>query len=158
MWEPFRLWGTCIFGIIKVPGEGRLVLVPVSPPVHFEGVENRNIFSGRAISEQHLSERAVLWTAWVCGQTRAQQWGAVQRRVCFYVLCISIHQPIEPTVVCTEFVTWLVVLLFMPKGSHFAGIHTAYRERQRDLTANHYRTFSLFLAPARPFILATMSW
>ena len=40
--------------------KARLFLVPVSPPVHFEGVENRNFFSGRAISEQHLSERAVL--------------------------------------------------------------------------------------------------
>ena len=45
--------------------EEGLSLVPVSPPpVHFEGVENRNLFvSGRAISEQHLSERAVLCTA-----------------------------------------------------------------------------------------------
>ena len=75
---------------------------------------------------------------------------------CFYVLCTRIHQHIEPTVVCAEFVTWIVVLLFMPKGSYFAGIHTAYRERQRNLTAHHYRT--LFFAPARPFILATMSW
>ena len=51
----------------------------------------------------------------------------------FYVLCTSIHQHIEPTVVCTEFVTWIVVLLFMPKDSHFAGIRTAYRKRQRNL-------------------------
>ena len=49
------------------------------------------------------------------------------------VYVTSIHQHIEPTVVCAEFVTWIVVLLFMPKGSHFPGIHTAYRERQRNL-------------------------
>ena len=89
------------------------------------------------------------------GRTRAQLWGAVERGVCFYVLCTSIHQHIEPTVVYAEFVTWTVVLLFMPKGSHFDGIHTADSKRQRNLTAHHYRTF--FVAPARPFILATMS-
>ena len=70
------------------------------------------------------------------GRTRAQLWGAVERGVCFYVLCTSIHQHMEPTV---------VVLLFMPKGSHFAGIYTAYRERQRNLAAHHYRTFLFFL-------------
>ena len=63
------------------------------------------------------------------GQTRAQLWGAVERGVCFYVLCTSIHQHIEPAVVCAAFVTWTGVLLFMPKGSHFAGIHTAYSAR-----------------------------
>ena len=48
-------------------------LVPISPPVHFEGVENRHFFflDGR-FCEQHLSERAVLWTARVYGQARAQ--------------------------------------------------------------------------------------
>ena len=60
--------------------------------------------------------------------------------------CAPVHQHIEPKVVCAEFVTWIVVLFFMPKGSHFAGIHTAYRERQRNLTAH----------PAGPFIMATM--
>ena len=41
-------------------GEG-FFLVPISPPVRFEGVENRNCFflDGR-FCEQHLSERAVL--------------------------------------------------------------------------------------------------
>ena len=42
--------------------KGRLFfLVPISPPVHFEGVENRHVFflDGR-FCEQHLSERAVL--------------------------------------------------------------------------------------------------
>ena len=38
-----------------------------------------------------------------------------KRCVCFYILCTSIHQHIEPTVVCVEFVTWIVVLLLMPK-------------------------------------------
>ena len=38
--------------------EAFLFLVPVSPPAHFEGVKNHNFFlSGRAISEQHPSER-----------------------------------------------------------------------------------------------------
>ena len=48
-------------------------LVPISPPVRFEGVENRNFFflDGR-FCEQHLSEREGLWTAWVYGRTRAQ--------------------------------------------------------------------------------------
>ena len=71
-----------------------------------------------------------------------------------YVLCI-VHQYTpahRPTVVCAEFVTLIAVLLFMPKGSHFASIHTAYKERQRNLTTLHYRFFS-----AGPFILATMS-
>ena len=42
--------------------KGRLFLVPVSPPVHFEGVENRNFFFRLDVRfcEQHLSERAVL--------------------------------------------------------------------------------------------------
>ena len=75
------------------------------------------------------------------GQTRVHLCGAVERGVCFYVLCTSIHQHIRPTVVCAEFVTWIVVLLYMPKGSHLAGIHTVYRERQWNLTAHHYRTF-----------------
>ena len=35
-------------------------LVPISPPVHFEGVENRNFFLDGRFCEQHLSERAVL--------------------------------------------------------------------------------------------------
>ena len=39
--------------------EAFLLLVPVSPPVHFEWVKII-IFSGRAISEQHFSERAGL--------------------------------------------------------------------------------------------------
>ena len=34
--------------------------VSLSPPVHFEGVENHSFVSGRAISEQLLSERALL--------------------------------------------------------------------------------------------------
>ena len=38
---------------------GKDFLVPVSPPVHFEGVENRNFF-GQAISDQDLFERAIL--------------------------------------------------------------------------------------------------
>ena len=39
----------------------RLFMVPVSPPVCFDGVENRDSFflDGR-FCEQHLSERAVL--------------------------------------------------------------------------------------------------
>ena len=51
-------------------------LAPVSPPVHFDGAKIA-FFSGRAISEQHLSERAVLRTACVYGRTCAQLWGAV---------------------------------------------------------------------------------
>ena len=128
----------CVFVCVHIPlpvvdsvREG-FFLVPISPPVHFEGVQNRHLFSWRAI----------LWTAWVYGRTRAQLWGAVERDVCFYVLCTSMHQHIEPTVLCAEFATWIVVLLFMPKGLHFAGIHTAYRERQRNLTAHHYSFFS----------------
>ena len=84
------------------------------------------------------------------GQTGAQLWGAVEKGVCFYVMCTSIHQHLEPTVVRAEFVTWIVVLLFMPKGSHFAGIHTAYRWRQRNLTAHHYRAGFCFVLRARP--------
>ena len=52
---------------------------------------------------------------------------------------------------CAAFVTWMGALLFMPKSSHFAGIHTAYSERQRNLTAHHYRTLLLFLS-ARPSV------
>ena len=74
-------------------------------------------FSGRAISEEHLSERAVLWTAWVYvyGQVRAELWGAVERGVCFYELCPNLHQHIKHKVVCAELVTSIVRLLFMPK-------------------------------------------
>ena len=37
------------------------ILVPISPPVHFEAVENRNFaFLDWRFCEQHLSERAVL--------------------------------------------------------------------------------------------------
>ena len=41
----------------------------------------------------------------------------------------------------------------MPKGSPFAGIHSACRERQQNLTAHHYRTFVFVLQhpPARSF-------
>ena len=67
--------------------------------------------------------------------------GAVERGVCVYVLSTSIHQHIEPTVVCAAFVTWMGMLLFMPKDSHFAGIHTAYIKRQQNLTAHYYRIF-----------------
>ena len=66
----------------------------------------------------------------------------------FHRLCTSIHQHIEPTVVCAELVTYIAVLLFIPKGSHFAAIHTAYMERQRNVTAHHYR--QLFFFSARP--------
>ena len=37
-------------------GSHSFLLVPVSPPVHFEGVKN-HIFSGRAISQQPPSDR-----------------------------------------------------------------------------------------------------
>ena len=132
--------------------KGRLFLVPVSPPVHFEGVENRHFFSGRAI----------LWTApfWAGGFVNSMGvWPSTctaircgWARCTFYVLCTSIHQHIETTVVCAAFVTWMGVLLFMSKGSHFAGIHIAYsyRKRQRNLTAHHYRTF-FWCPPARSF-------
>ena len=41
-------------------GTSSTSFVPVSPPVHFEGAENRSVFSsGRPISEKHLSEWAV---------------------------------------------------------------------------------------------------
>ena len=122
--------------------KGRVFLVPVSPPVHFEWSKivfflywrylNRTFLSGQ-FCEQH-------------GRTakHVHSYGALERCVCFYVLCASIHQHIEPTVVCSEFLTRIVVLLFMHKGSHFVGIHTAYRERQRNLTAHHYRIFRFF--------------
>ena len=131
----------CVFVCVHIPlpvvdsvREG-FFLVPISPPVRFEEVKNRNFFSGRAI----------FWTAplWAAGFVNSM---GVRPNTCtamgrgwasciFHVLCTSIHQQIEPTVVCAAFVTWMGVLLFMPKGSHFAGIHTAYRERQRNLTA-----------------------
>ena len=44
-----------------------LSLVPVSPPVHFEGIKNHNVFSSvRGVSEQYLSERVVRCEQLVC--------------------------------------------------------------------------------------------
>ena len=86
-------------------------------PAHlFCGVDNHNYVSGRAISEQHFSERAGLWTAWTCGRRRAQLWGAVERGEGLHVLCTSIHQYIELTVVCGAFVLWIVVFLLCQKA------------------------------------------
>ena len=81
-----------------------------------------------------FSGRAILWTApfWAGGFVNSMGvWPSTctaircgWARCMFYVLCTSIHQHIETTVVCAAFVTWMDVLLFMPKGSHFAGVHT----------------------------------
>ena len=116
---------------------------PSASPSILRGQKSQLLSSGRAISEQRLSERAALWTTRVYGQTCDQLWG----EVILYVLYTSIHQHIVPTVVCAEFVTWIVVLLCMPSGSHFAGIHSANRERHQNLAAHHYRMFYFSALP-----------
>ena len=62
------------------------------PARPFWGGRKSQLFLERAISEQYLSGREVLWTAWVYGQTCAQLWDTVERGLCFYVLYTSIHQ------------------------------------------------------------------
>ena len=100
-------------------------LVPVSPPVHFEGVENRDFFSGRAISEQHLSE-------WVercsCGQLSHAHSSKEALESEHVHNIFIVHRYMESTckVVCTvlEFVSWVIAFHFMPKDFHFACVHT----------------------------------
>ena len=50
----------------------------------------------------------------VCTAKHVHSYGARLSEVCFYVLCTSIHQHIEHTVVCVELMTWIDVLLFLP--------------------------------------------
>ena len=125
-------------------------LVPVSPPVHFEGVENRNFFFWTCdfVNSTFLSGRFCEQHG--CTAKHVHSYMARLSEVYVFMYCapVYIHQHIDPTIVCAEFVTWVVVLLFMPKGSHFDGMHTSSRKRQRNLTAHHYRRF--FFLSNRP--------
>ena len=123
--SPGKRGGLWIADFISLLGEG-FYWFPSARPFVLRGSKIATFFLDRRFCEQHLSEREVLWTAWVYGRTRAQPWGAVERGVSSYVLCTSKHQHMEPTVVCAEFVTLIVVLRFMPKCSHFAGKYTTY--------------------------------
>ena len=142
--------------VLKVFFREGFFLVPVSPPVHCEGIENRQFFfwTGDFVNSTFLSGQ-------FCEQhgctekTRAKLWGAVERGVCFYVLCTSIHQHIEPTALCAEFVTWIAVLRLCLK----AHSSLAYTPLIGSVSGTKQLTTIVkccfYLAPARPFFLAT---
>ena len=126
-------------------GKPCFFLVPISPPVHFEGSKIRTLFllDGRYLNSTFLGQSDAVNS--ICVQlNRAHSYKDAVEPEYVSILIVCQYMQSTCTVVCAEFVPSVFVLHFMPKNLHFACVHTVYRGRQRILRAYRHRTLSLF--------------